>query len=68
MEHGAVGTSLANLMSFPFVQEAWESGELQLDGAWFSIGRGELHWRERATGKFEVVQSDTGLVHGGEGI
>jgi carbonic anhydrase len=68
VEHGAVGTSLANLMSFPFVQEAWESGELQLDGAWFSIGRGELHWRERATGKFEVVDSTASPLQGGEGI
>lgn len=58
VEHGAVGTSLANLMSFPFVQEAWEEGRLQLDGAWFSIGRGELHWRDRSTGKFDVVASD----------
>jgi carbonic anhydrase len=68
VEHGGVGTSLANLMSFPFVQEAWESGELRLDGAWFSIGRGELHWRDRGTGKFEVVQSGADTVDGGEGI
>jgi len=68
VEHGAVGTSLSNLLSFPFVQEAWESGELQLDGAWFSIGRGELHWRERGTGKFEVVDSAATPVESGEGI
>ena len=45
VEHGAVGQSLANLMTFPFVRGAYERGELNMDGAWFSIGKGELHWR-----------------------
>jgi carbonic anhydrase len=55
VEHGAVGQSLHNLLSFPFVRDAQESGALKLNGAWFSIGRGELHWRDPATGGFEVV-------------
>ena len=55
VEHGAVGQSIHNMLSFPFVRAAHESGELKLNGAWFSIGRGELHWRDPATGAFEVV-------------
>lgn len=55
VEHGAVGQSIHNMLSFPFVRAAHESGELKLNGAWFSIGRGELHWRNPVTGAFSVV-------------
>lgn len=58
VEHGAVGLSLRNLMSFPFVRAAVEAGELNMDGAWFSIGKGELHWRDPATGQFAVVGAE----------
>ena len=58
VEHGAVGLSLKNLMSFPFVRAAFERGQLSLDGAWFSIGKGELHWRDADTGAFTVVAAD----------
>jgi carbonic anhydrase len=67
-EHGAVGLSLANLMTFPFVREAVEAGELKMDGSWFSIGKGELHWRDPANGKFEVVASEGAHFDRGEGI
>jgi carbonic anhydrase len=68
IEHGAVGLSLANLMTFPFIREAVEAGQLTLDGSWFSIGRGELRWREPGTGKFGVVASDDTAFDQGEGI
>lgn len=68
VEHGAVGQSLANLMTFPFIQEAAARGELNLDGAWFSIGRGELHWRNRDTGDFSVVDGASDLLDPGSGI
>jgi carbonic anhydrase len=58
VEHGAVGLSLRNLLSFPFVREAYERGDLTMDGAWFSIGKGELHWRDRETGHFSVVSAE----------
>ena len=58
VEHGAVGQSLKNLTSFPFVRAAVECGQLSLDGAWFSIGKGELHWRDADTGAFTVVAAD----------
>jgi carbonic anhydrase len=68
VEHGAVGQSLKNLMTFPFVRGAYERGELSMDGAWFSIGRGELHWRDPATNEFSVVDAASDLFDSGEGI
>lgn len=62
VEHGAVGLSLNNLLSFPFVREARERGELAMNGAWFSIGKGELHWRDPATGQFTVVAAEDAVV------
>jgi carbonic anhydrase len=62
VEHGAVGLSLANLMSFPFVRSACESGQLSMNGAWFSIGKGELHWRNPETGQFSVVAAEDAAI------
>ena len=62
VEHAAVGQSLKNLLTFPFVREAQESGQLNLDGAWFSIGKGELHWRNPASGQFSVVAAEDASV------
>jgi carbonic anhydrase len=58
VEHGAVGQSLKNLLTFPFVRAAIDSGELSMNGAWFSIGKGELHWRNPDTGSFSVVAAE----------
>lgn len=58
LEHAAVGQSLTNLMTFPFVRGAFESGQLALQGAWFSIGKGALHWRDPETGQFEIVAAE----------
>jgi carbonic anhydrase len=68
VEHGAVGLSLRNLATFPFVRRAVERGELNMDGSWFSIGKGELHWRDPASGAFSVVDALEDLYHSGEGI
>jgi carbonic anhydrase len=62
VEHGAVGQSLKNLMGFPFVRDAVERGALQLNGAWFSIGKGELHWRDAETGVFNIVAAEDPAV------
>jgi len=56
LEQEGVATSLANLMTFPFVAEAVERGDLELHGAWFAIKHGELHWRNAETGGFEKVE------------
>ena len=58
VEHGAVGQSIKNLMTFPFVRSAFERGDLSMNGAWFSIGKGELHWRDEETGSFAVVAAE----------
>jgi carbonic anhydrase len=55
VEHGAVHQSLINLLTFPFVRQRVDDGSLKLHGGWFSIGRGELHWRDPDTGNFSVV-------------
>jgi len=68
VEHGAVGQSLKNLSTFPFVRGALERGDLNMDGAWFSIGRGELHWRDPESGSFSVVDTGADLNDSGDGI
>lgn len=55
LELEGIETSLENLMSFPWVAEAVAAGELELHGAWFAIKHGELHWRNPASKRFEVV-------------
>ena len=55
LELEGIETSIANLMTFPFVREKVEAGMLELHGAWFAIRHGELHWRNARTGRFEIV-------------
>ena len=55
LEHLAVVTSLDNLMTFPFVREAVESGALSLHGLWTDIGEGGLEYYEPRTGRFQPV-------------
>lgn len=42
LEKESVVVSLENLMTFPFVREAVEAGDLSLHGAWTEIGAGGL--------------------------
>ena len=51
----------------PFIREGVEYGTLNIDGAWFSIGKGELHWRNKG-GDFSVVDSGPEGLEPGEGI
>jgi carbonic anhydrase len=55
LELEGVEASLENLMSFPWVATAVARGELELHGAWFAIRHGELHWRNPASRRFEIV-------------
>ena len=57
LELEGIVSSLENLMTFPFVREAVESGHMELHGAWFAIKHGELHWRNGQTGVFESVSA-----------
>ena len=57
LEFAGIDTSLKNLMTFPFVEERVNAGELDLHGAWFAIAEGELHWRDSDNGEFSVVEA-----------
>jgi len=50
LELEGIDTSLANLMTFPFVREAVAERGLAIHGAWFAIHHGELHWRNEVGG------------------
>ncbi|MBX7481234.1 carbonic anhydrase [Qipengyuania qiaonensis] len=52
MELAAVEVSLANLRTFPFVQEKEGDGSLRLRGAYFAISDGVLHLLDESTGEF----------------
>ena len=52
MEMAAVRVSIANLRTFPCIQEKEKRGSLKLRGAFFAIGDGILHVMDEATGEF----------------
>ena len=56
MEMAAVGVSLDNLRTFPFVSAAELRGDLKLRGTFFAISEGVLYHRDEATGVFEPVE------------
>jgi carbonic anhydrase len=55
VEEVTVRRSLAHLLTFPFVRERVDAGELALHGAHFGIATGELRVLDRDTGRFEPV-------------
>jgi len=54
-EHAAVRSSLANLMTFPFVSEAVNSEKLSLHGLWHDIGYGKIWALDPAHGEFRML-------------
>ena len=52
MEQAAVKVSLANLRTFPCVQEKERRGSLTLRGAFFAISDGVLHLLDEKNGRF----------------
>ncbi len=52
LEKQAVLVSIENLMTFPFVREAVEDGNLTLHGLWNEIGEGELECYSPDAGHF----------------
>ena len=52
MEWAAVRVSLANLRTFPCIQEKEKRGSLRLRGAFFAISDGLLHVLDESTGEF----------------
>jgi carbonic anhydrase len=55
LERQAVIVSLDNLMTFPFVREAVESGDLSLHGLLTDTGEGVLEQFDGTSGKFTVI-------------
>lgn len=55
MEKQAIVTSLENLMTFPWIQEAVGAGELTLHGLWNDIGEGSLEHYNPETEAFTPV-------------
>lgn len=54
LEQEGVRTSMANLMTFPFVQERVQAGTLAIHGAVFAISDGKLRVLDE-TGRFEAA-------------
>ena len=55
LEKDSVVVSLENLMTFPHVKTAVESGRLSLHGLWMDIAHGGLEAYEAETGNFTPV-------------
>ena len=55
MEQESVIVSLANLRSFPCIQEREAAGKIALHGAYFAIEDGLLHILDEATGTFDLA-------------
>ena len=60
MEHAAIGVSMRNLMSFPFVRDRVTAGSLSLHGAYFDIGTGSLLTYHETDGSFRPVSPTSG--------
>ncbi len=52
LERIVIRQSLRNLLTFPFVKDRVEDGELSLHGAWFDISSGELWTMNGQSGDF----------------
>ncbi|MGY8991803.1 MAG: carbonic anhydrase, partial [Rhodospirillales bacterium] len=55
LEQTAIGTSLNNLMHFPFIQEKVAANKLQLHGGFFDIASGELFARDPESADFKPL-------------
>src|SRR5690242_5067586 len=55
IEKAAVFRSLENLMTFPFVRNRVERGDLQLHGAYFGVAEGSLFVLDRVAKEFRSV-------------
>ena len=55
LEKQTVVVSLENLLSFPFISEAINNGELSLHGLWYDIKSGELLFYDQTSDQFKKV-------------
>ena len=59
IEKAAVFRSLENLMTFPFVQKAVESGQMQTHGAYFGVAEGSLFVLDKGAKEFRNAREAT---------
>ena len=57
IEKAAVFRSLENLMTFPFVQKAVDSGQMQTHGAYFGVAEGSLFVLDKASKEFKNARN-----------
>jgi carbonic anhydrase len=57
LERASVVATLTNLMTFPYIRERVERAQLQLVGAYFYVGTGELTVYDPETGAFGAIAS-----------
>ncbi|MBR0960504.1 carbonic anhydrase [Bradyrhizobium japonicum] len=58
IEKAAVFRSLENLMTFPFVRKAVESGQMQTHGAYFGVAEGSLFVLDKVAKEFRRANSE----------
>ncbi|MBP0112874.1 MULTISPECIES: carbonic anhydrase [Bradyrhizobium] len=58
IEKAAVFRSLENLMTFPFVRKAVESGQMQTHGAYFGVAEGTLFVLDKASKEFKSARGE----------
>src|SRR3569833_201140 len=59
IEKAAVFRSLENLMTFPFVRKAVDSGQMQTHGAYFGVAEGSLFVLDKASKEFRSVKDSS---------
>ncbi|MBR0931052.1 carbonic anhydrase [Bradyrhizobium sp. CCBAU 53351] len=57
IEKAAVFRSLENLMTFPFVRKAVESGQMQTHGAYFGVAEGSLFVLDKTSKEFRNARA-----------
>ncbi|AWM04378.1 carbonic anhydrase [Bradyrhizobium amphicarpaeae] len=57
IEKAAVFRSLENLMTFPFVRKAVDSGQMQTHGAYFGVAEGSLFVLDKTSKEFKNARS-----------
>ena len=58
IEKAAVFRSLENLMTFPFVRKAVESGQMQTHGAYFGVAEGSLFVLDKTAKEFKKANGE----------
>jgi carbonic anhydrase len=58
IEKAAVFRSLENLMTFPFVRDRVQKGEMELHGAYFGVAEGSLFVLDPAAKEFRSIQEE----------